>query len=126
MAHAAYARDAQEPAKASLLYDPKVRSIVFQVVLVLALIFVRLVDRRQHDRQPPAHEHHLRLRLPARRAGFAIGDSLIAVHPRHDLRPRILVGFFNTLLVAVIGIIIATILGFLIGIGRLSSQLAAA
>ena len=30
---------AQEPAKASLLYDPKVSSIFFQVVLVLALIF---------------------------------------------------------------------------------------
>ena len=39
-----------------------------------------------------------------------------------DLRPRLLVGLLNTLLVAALGIVFATILGFVIGIARLSKN----
>src|SRR5262249_13909051 len=53
-------------------------------------------------------------------AGFAINQSLIP-YDESDSHGRVcFAGLLNTLLVAGIGIVLATILGFFIGIGRLS------
>lgn len=53
-------------------------------------------------------------------AGFAVSQSLIP-YDESDTYARVLVvGLLNTLLVSVIGIVLATILGFMIGLGRLS------
>jgi general L-amino acid transport system permease protein len=111
---------AQEPAKASLLYDPKVRSIFFQVLLILALVLGVwwIVDN--------TIENLRRSNIPVGfgflrgRAGFDISDSLIAYTSDSTYGRAILVGFWNTILVAVTGIVTATILGFLIGVARLS------
>ena len=111
---------AQEPAKASLLYDPKVRSIFFQAVLILALVFGVwwIVDNTiENLRRSNISTGFAFLRG---RAGFDISDSLIAYSSDSTYGRAILVGFWNTVLVAVSGIITATILGFLIGICRLS------
>ncbi len=57
----------------------------------------------------------------ARTAGIPIGESLISYNPAQDTYGRaLLIGVLNTLKVAVVGIVLATILGTLIGIGRLS------
>ena len=56
-------------------------------------------------------------------AGFDIGESLI---PFDSLQPywmAYLVGLTNTLRVAILGIVLASILGTLIGIGRLSKSI---
>ena len=53
-------------------------------------------------------------------AGFDIGESLFAFDSGEAYWRAYLVGFTNTLRVAVIGIILTTILGTLIGVGRLS------
>ena len=53
-------------------------------------------------------------------AGFGINQSLIPYNEARQLRRVFFVGLLNTLLVAGIGIVLATILGFLIGIARLS------
>ena len=70
--------------------------------------------------------HRLRLRLPAAAAPASTSrdtpDRLL-----RRTRPTgraLLVGLLNTLIVAVVGIITATIIGFIVGIGRLSRQLA--
>ena len=55
-----------------------------------------------------------------REAGFEIGDSMIAYSPASTYARAILVGLLNTLKVAVIGILLATVFGTLIGVGRLS------
>src|SRR5258708_35357463 len=55
-----------------------------------------------------------------REAGFEIGDSMIAYSPSSTYARAILVGMLNTLKVAILGIILATILGTMIGVGRLS------
>ncbi len=54
-------------------------------------------------------------------AGFDIGEG-IAYRPTDTYARAFLVGIVNTIRVAVLGIILATILGVLIGIGRLSSN----
>jgi general L-amino acid transport system permease protein len=55
-----------------------------------------------------------------REASFAIGESLIAYAPSDTYARAFLVGLVNTLYVAILGIVLATILGMVIGIARLS------
>src|SRR5271169_25269 len=55
-----------------------------------------------------------------REASFAIGESLIAYAPSDAYARAFLVGLVNTLYVAILGIVLATVLGTVIGIARLS------
>lgn len=55
-------------------------------------------------------------------AGFAISESSIAYGPQNTYARAFLVGIINTLRIAGLGIVLATILGVIIGIGRLSSN----
>jgi general L-amino acid transport system permease protein len=57
-----------------------------------------------------------------REAGLPIGESLIPYEPSDTYLRALTVGVLNTLKVAVIGIVLATILGTAIGIARLSSN----
>ncbi|MFT4116311.1 amino acid ABC transporter permease [Bradyrhizobium sp.] len=57
-----------------------------------------------------------------REAGMPIDDSLLAYNPKNTYLWAFVVGVANTLRVAVIGIVLATILGTLIGISRLSAN----
>ena len=53
-------------------------------------------------------------------AGFDIGETVIAYDPSQSYGRAILVGVLNTLRVAVVGIVLATVLGVLVGVGRFS------
>jgi general L-amino acid transport system permease protein len=57
-----------------------------------------------------------------REAGMPIADTWIAYSPKDPYVRAFLVGIVNTLRVAVIGIVLATVVGTLIGIARLSSN----
>src|SRR6478752_4163533 len=57
-----------------------------------------------------------------REAGMPIADSLLAYNPKDSYLWAFVVGIANTLCVAVIGIVLATILGTVIGISRLSAN----
>src|SRR5258708_2847102 len=57
-----------------------------------------------------------------REAGMPIADALLAYSPKNTYLRAFIVGLVNTLRVAVIGILLATVLGTLIGIARLSSN----
>ncbi len=100
--------------------DPIVRGWVFQIVVValVGLLAWFLVSNtiENLDRQKIASGFH----YLEREAGFEIGDSMIAYSPADTYARAILVGLLNTLKVSVLGIIMATILGTLIGVGRLS------
>lgn len=56
-------------------------------------------------------------------SGFAIGESLIPFDSAESYGKAYLVGLVNTLRVALAGIALATVLGTLVGVGRLSSNL---
>ena len=51
-------------------------------------------------------------------AGFDIGETMIAFDPSQSFGRALWVGVLNTLRVAVLGIVLATLLGMLMGIGR--------
>ncbi|MFD1694069.1 amino acid ABC transporter permease [Roseibium aestuarii] len=110
------------PARASLLNDPKARGLFYQIVVVvgLALFFWFIVSNTIHNLQ--------RLNIASgfgfleNTAGFGTSQSLINYSESSSYGDAILVGLLNTILVAVIGIFFATLLGFLIGVARLSNN----
>ena len=55
-----------------------------------------------------------------REAGFGISESLIPYSPADTYLRAIVVGLVNTLKVSVLGIVLATIIGIIVGIARLS------
>jgi len=107
-------------AKVAPWNDPVIRGWVFQIVVValVGLLAWFLVSNTVEnlERQKIASGFH----YLEREAGFEIGDSMIAYSPADTYARAILVGLLNTLKVAVLGIILSTILGTLIGVGRLS------
>ena len=107
-------------AKVAPWNDPVIRGWAFQIVVVtlvglLAWFLVSNTIENLERQKIASGFHYLQ-----REAGFEIGDSMIAYSPADTYARAILVGLLNTLKVAVLGIILATILGTLIGIGRLS------
>lgn len=109
-------------AKVAPWNDPVVRGWVFQIVVVglVGLLAWYLVSNtiENLERQKIASGFH----YLEREAGFEIGDSMIEYSPASTYARAILVGLLNTLKVSVLGIIMATILGTLIGVGRLSNN----
>ena len=102
--------------------DPRVRGIVLQVlfVAVIAAFFAFLVHntivnlRRQNIASG--------FGFLDREAAFGIGESLIAYTPAETYGRAFLVGLTNTLYVAALGIVLATIVGTLMGLARLSGN----
>jgi general L-amino acid transport system permease protein len=112
------------PARVAFYNNPKVRAIAYQVVLfaVIALLVYTAANnaitnlRRAHIVSGFGFWNET--------AGFDISQTLIPYTAQASTYGRAFwVGLLNTLLVAGIGIIVATILGFIIGIGRLSSNI---
>lgn len=53
-------------------------------------------------------------------AGFDIGETVVAYDPSESYGKAIWVGVLNTLRVAVVGVVMATLIGVLVGVGRFS------
>ncbi len=54
------------------------------------------------------------------RAGFAIGESPVPYNPNDTYGAAFIVGLLNTLFVSAVGIVLATVLGLIVGVARLS------
>jgi general L-amino acid transport system permease protein len=103
--------------------DPRLRAIVWQVVVVggVALLVWYLVGNT--NRNLAARHIATGFGFLDRVAGIPIGEHLIPYEPSVSTYGRALaIGVLNTLEVALIGIVLTTILGTLIGIGRLSKN----
>lgn len=102
--------------------DPSVRAVVYQVLALAAVGWVVwfLVSNTLHNLQ--VRNISTGFGFLDREAGFAIGESVIAYNPADTYGRAIWVGVINTLRVAALGIIFATLLGIFIGIGRLSKN----
>lgn len=61
----------------------------------------------------------------AQPAGFEIGESLLAFEATHSYARALLAGLLNTLRVALPALVLASVLGLLIGLGRLAPSRAA-
>src|SRR5262245_31801421 len=114
---------AERPApKTPLIYNPKVRGIAYQAVLCLIIAFLAWGAITN------AVDNLARAKIASgfgfwdNTAGFDISQTLIEYSTTCTYGRAFWVGLLNTLLIAGIGIVLATILGFLIGIGRLSKN----
>jgi len=110
------------PARVPFYNDPKVRSIAYQVALcaVIALLVYGAASN--------AIENLKKANIASgfgfwnQTAGFDISQSMIAYTNLSTYGRAFWVGLCNTLLVAGLGIVFATIVGFIVGIARLSKN----
>ncbi|MGO4571097.1 amino acid ABC transporter permease [Microvirga sp. 2TAF3] len=113
---------ASQPKK-SFLYDPNVRGIFYQVLLVSVVAYLFYMAATN------AIDNLRRAKIASgfgfleNTAGFDISQTLISFSAAGSTYgDAFIVGLLNTLIVSAIGIVFATILGFAIGIARLSTN----
>jgi general L-amino acid transport system permease protein len=99
------------------------RAVVYQVlaVAVLAVVFGVLLHNTLGNMR--ARGIQSGFDFIGQPAGFAIGESIIPFDSAESYGKAYLVGLSNTLRVALVGIVLATVIGTLVGIGRLSQNL---
>lgn len=99
-----------------------VRSAVVQLLLLIALIWLGwwLIDNARANLA--AQGTATGFGFLNTTAGFGITQTLIDYNEANTYGRAFLVGLTNTLLVSGIGIVLATLLGFVVGIARLSSN----
>ncbi|ETD68937.1 ABC transporter permease [Pelistega indica] len=102
--------------------DERVRSWIYQAIILAIVVWVvwYLVSNTMDNLS--SRNIQTGFAFLHKEAGFAIGESLIDYQLTDTYARAIKVGLLNTLLVSFIGIILSTLLGTLIGIGRLSSN----
>ena len=110
------------PSRPAPWRDPRLRGIVLQVlfIAVIAVLIAFFANntivnlRRQNIASG--------FGFMEREAAFGIGESLIPYSPADTYARAFLVGLTNTLYVSAIGIVLATVLGTIMGLARLSSN----
>ena len=109
-----------KPGRGSILNDPKARSLFYQALLA-AIVIAILYGAYSNTSRHMADSH-----IPTgfsfwnAVAGFDINQTLIPYTQLSTYGQAFWVGLLNTLLVAVLGIVLTTIIGFTVGIARLS------
>jgi general L-amino acid transport system permease protein len=113
---------ASERPKVSLLYNPRVRTVTYQLALCAVIAFLAW------SAVTNAIENLRRAHIASGfefwnfTSGFDISQSLINYTSTSTYGRAFWVGLFNTLLVAGLGVVLATVVGFLAGIARLSKN----
>src|SRR5262249_52666181 len=110
----------EEPARAAFYNDPKVRGIFYQLVLFALVVWLGYGSAVMARDTLRGARIGTGFGFLDNTAGFSISQTLIS-YPESDSYGRVLVvGLLNPLLIAVIGIVLTSILGFLVGLARLS------
>jgi general L-amino acid transport system permease protein len=110
------------PRMRALLYSARMRGILYQVVVVAAVLALGWYLVHNTLANLAARGIATGLGFLGREAGFDIGESPIAYDAGETYLKALIVGLVNTLQVSVIGIVFATFLGVAIGIARLSGN----
>ncbi len=112
----------QAPKRRLSWNNPTLRSVVYQLLAVAIVGGAGwyLVHNTLHNLS--VRNISTGFGFLTREAGFAIGESVISFTPADTYQRAITVGVLNTLRVALIGIVLATLLGTIIGIARLSKN----
>lgn len=102
------------------LNDPRVRALIYQVALVALVIWAgwsvvqNTATNLRDQGQPFGFDF---LWSPS---GFSISQTLLPYSENSSYWDVYFIGLMNTLIVSIIGVVLATIIGFIIGIARLS------
>jgi general L-amino acid transport system permease protein len=113
---------AERAATTSVLNNPQFRAILYQLIMALLLIYLgwSVVENTIANME----ERGIRAGFGFldETAGFSITMSLVPYAPGDTYGRVFFVGLLNTLLVAGVGVILATLVGFLVGVMRLSQN----
>jgi general L-amino acid transport system permease protein len=104
----------------SPLRNPVIRSYTFQAALLIVLALLALGATLNTVANMRARGIPTDFGFWDNVAGFDISQSLIPYTALNTYGRAFWVGLINTLFVSAIGIVLATLLGFIIGVGRLS------
>ena len=106
----------------SLIYHPGFRAVFFQALLIIGvgLFFYAIVTNALNNLEQRGIATGFDFLNQT--AGFGIGMSLIDYDETYTYGRTFLVGLLNTALVAGLGIVLATLLGFIMGVARLSKN----
>ncbi|CAM5215020.1 General L-amino acid transport system permease protein OS=Bosea thiooxidans OX=53254 GN=SAMN05660750_03851 PE=3 SV=1 [Bosea thiooxidans] len=112
------------PGKASLFYDPKIRGYVYQIALLAVVAFLIWSAASNAIENLRAQKIASGFGFWHNAAGFDVNQKLIpfSASGGSTYGEAFLVGLLNTLLVAALGIVLATIIGFVVGVARLSNN----
>ncbi len=102
--------------------DPRVRSVVFQILAIAGVAWVGYTLFHNTVSNMESRGISTGFGFLNETAGFGIIMSLIPYNETMSYGQTFLVGLMNTLLVSGLGILLATIVGFVVGIARLSSN----
>ncbi|MBO9098279.1 MULTISPECIES: amino acid ABC transporter permease [unclassified Rhizobium] len=104
----------------SLLYNPKLRQFIYQALTVIFIVW--LVWYASSNAAQNLEKANMRASLTFLngRAGFDIAQTPIQYSSDSTYLRALTLGLINTLIVAACGIVTATIIGLLVGMGRLS------
>ena len=108
------------PPRVALFNNPKLRALLYQLVLLAAGLWFAYEFALNARANLAAQNINSGFVFLDNTAGFSINQSLIPYSEADSYGRAFLVGLLNTLLVSGIGIVLATILGFVIGLARLS------
>ncbi|EJY0700805.1 TPA: ABC transporter permease subunit [Vibrio parahaemolyticus] len=106
----------------SLIYNPAFRSAVFQIIAIAALVFFFYTIINNALNNLDARGIATGFGFLNQEAGFGIGLTLIEYNETYSYGRTFIVGLLNTALVSVLGIILATAIGFTMGVARLSTN----
>jgi general L-amino acid transport system permease protein len=108
------------PPRVAIYNRPRFRSAFYQFALVAVLVWLGYEFVLNAKENLGAQNITSGFGFLENTAGFAVNQSLIAYNESDTYGRVFVVGLLNTLLVAGVGIVLATILGFAIGVARLS------
>ena len=122
MAAGGHGADRRGSRTAGFINNPEVRGVLFQIAFLLVLCWLAwdIFDNTVRNLQKANIASGFG--FLDRTAGFGIVQTLIDYNEAHSYGRALLVGLLNTLLVAGLGILLASALGFFVGVARLSSN----
>jgi general L-amino acid transport system permease protein len=108
------------PPRVAFYNRPRVRSLFYQLVVLALVIWLGIEFVINARANLAALKITTGFDFLNNTAGFSVSQTLIPYNEADTYGRVFLVGLLNTLLVAGLGIVLATILGFVIGVARLS------
>jgi general L-amino acid transport system permease protein len=105
-----------------MLRNERTRNLLYQALLLAVVVGIGwyLVSNTLHNLE--TRQIRTGFEFLGREAGFEIAEKQVDYEPTDSYARALTVGLVNTLLVAAWGIVIATVLGTLVGVARLSSN----
>ena len=106
----------------SWFYNPKIRGYASQIIVVLLLLWglYEIIGNTQANLKKLNQNFGFDFLTQA--SGFDLSSSLIQYSSTSTYGRAIVAGLLNTIIVAVLGIFFATIIGFVVGVMRLSKN----